>query len=157
MKKAAGFFMLLTALSCVSAHAEEPDYYAQTQDRRQRGLDENMGGEGMGMERADMGMERGGMSGGRGMDMGRGMMDMKMKSGGMNGPSSMAAMMDGSVVVLSGNKLVKYDSDLNIVKEVEVGGAPKRKGRAEMGPPPEEPVGYPDPYGGELPEPPSGQ
>ena len=28
---------------------------------------------------------------------------------------------DGGVIILSGNKLLKYDKDLNLVKEVEIG------------------------------------
>jgi hypothetical protein len=33
---------------------------------------------------------------------------------------SMIAAGDGGVIVLAGNKLIKYDKDLNIVKEVEI-------------------------------------
>jgi len=32
----------------------------------------------------------------------------------------MVAANDGGVIVLAGNKLLKYDKDLNLVKEVEV-------------------------------------
>ena len=40
---------------------------------------------------------------------------------GMGGKtSSMVATDEGGVIVLAGNKLIKYDADLNIVKEVEV-------------------------------------
>ncbi|MFC1508097.1 hypothetical protein ACFL60_00230 [Candidatus Omnitrophota bacterium] len=35
-------------------------------------------------------------------------------------PKNIAATADGSVIVLAGNKLLKYDADLNLVKEVEV-------------------------------------
>lgn len=61
----------------------------------------------------------------RGGMMGRGMMGRQ----GMMGMSPMASMMystslaatnDGGVVVLMGNKLTRYDNDLNAVKEVEV-------------------------------------
>jgi len=46
---------------------------------------------------------------------GKGRMDcMKMEK------AKMVAMNDGSVIILSGNKLLKYDTDLNLVKEVEV-------------------------------------
>jgi hypothetical protein len=40
--------------------------------------------------------------------------------GGMMGGSSLIATSDGGVVVLMGNKLIKYDKDLNLVKEVEI-------------------------------------
>ena len=47
----------------------------------------------------------------------------RREQGMMGGaPASMVALMDGSVVVLSGNKLTKYDPDLNIIKEVETKG-----------------------------------
>ena len=57
---------------------------------------------------------------------------------------SLATLIDGSIVVLSGNKLTKYDGDLNVVKEVELGGQPApaamdRMGRMEK-PPLEEPA-----------------
>ena len=45
--------------------------------------------------------------------------DMGMKGGPH---ASMVALMDGSIVVLSGNKLTKYDSDLNVLKEAEIKG-----------------------------------
>jgi hypothetical protein len=80
----------------------------------------------------------GGMMHGRMMDanqmpmhrgMGRGgMMDVNdmMMRGGMMGmhpmmySSSLVATTDGGVVVMMGNKLIKYDKDLNLVKEVEI-------------------------------------
>lgn len=61
--------------------------------------------------------------------MGKGMMDDK---GGMMGMKGMHGMMmkameksvvatsDGGIVVVMGNKLTKYDKDLNVVKEVEL-------------------------------------
>jgi len=33
---------------------------------------------------------------------------------------SIIATSDGGVIVLAGNKLIKYDKDLNVVKEVEI-------------------------------------
>jgi hypothetical protein len=48
---------------------------------------------------------------------------MSMHGGGrMGGPpqSQMVATNDGGVIVLMGPKLMKYDADLNLVKEVEV-------------------------------------
>jgi hypothetical protein len=46
---------------------------------------------------------------------GKGRMDcMKM------GKAQMVAADDGGVIILSGNKLLKYDAELNLVKEVEV-------------------------------------
>jgi hypothetical protein len=49
---------------------------------------------------------------------GKKMMGMGMM--GMLAPRSMVASENGSVIVLVGNKLQKYDKDLNLVKEVEV-------------------------------------
>ncbi|MEJ2647933.1 MAG: hypothetical protein P8016_05945 [Sedimentisphaerales bacterium] len=67
------------------------------------------------------GMMGGGMMGGRGgyggMMTGRGMMmsstDMMMAN------STMVAIPDG-VIVMMGNQLLKYDNDLNLVKQVEI-------------------------------------
>ena len=63
------------------------------------------------------GMEKGMMMD-KGM-MGGGMMKM-MGMQGMMGKSSMVASSDGGVIVLVGNKLYKYDQDLNLVKEAEI-------------------------------------
>jgi hypothetical protein len=38
----------------------------------------------------------------------------------MMGKTQMVATDEGGVIVLAGNKLMKYDADLNLVKEVEV-------------------------------------
>lgn len=38
----------------------------------------------------------------------------------MMGKAQMVATDEGGVIVLAGNKLMKYDADLNLVKEVEV-------------------------------------
>ena len=58
---------------------------------------------------------------------------MMEKSGGMMGKKMMGGMMmhemmekkviatsDGGIIVVTGNKLLKYDKDLNLVKEVEI-------------------------------------
>ena len=70
------------------------------------------------------GMMGGGMMGQQGM-MGKGMMGQQGMTGmhtmsGMMGGSSMVATQDGGIIVLIGNKLLKYDKDLNLVKEVEI-------------------------------------
>ena len=88
-----------------------------------------MMGRGMMDEKGDM------MMGGHGM-MGRGMMDekdgMMMGGRGMMGMMGMCPMMksmmertvvatgDGGIIVVTGNKLTKYDKDLNVVKEIEL-------------------------------------
>ncbi len=58
--------------------------------------------------------------------MGKGMMGDK-KMGMMMGPmmmkmmeKSVVATSDGGIVVLAGNKITKYDKDLNVVKEAEI-------------------------------------
>jgi len=80
----------------------------------------------------DEGMMGSGMMHGRMMDsndvkMQKQKMDGSMMRGngmhpmsGMMYGSSLVAMSDGGVVVLMGNKLCKYDKDLNLVKEVEI-------------------------------------
>ena len=83
--------------------------------------------EGMKGEMMDQGM-KGNMMG-EGM-MGKEMMDGKMGGKMMKGSMhemmesmmkrSVTATSDGGVVVLFGNKLTKYDKDLNVVKEVEL-------------------------------------
>ena len=69
------------------------------------------------------GMRRGAM-GEQGMMMGKEkMMAMCPMHGMMMGSmmaKSVAATGDGGIVVMAGNKLIKYDKDLNLVKEVEV-------------------------------------
>ena len=59
------------------------------------------------------GMKEKGMMRGKEM-MGKGMMMHSMMQ------TSMVASNDGGVIVLTGNKLTKYDKDLNVVKEVEL-------------------------------------
>lgn len=67
----------------------------------------------------------------KGSTMGKGMMSekgMMMKSGKMMGMCPMHKMMkkemvpteDGGVIVMVGNKLLKYDKDLNLKKESEI-------------------------------------
>jgi len=68
-----------------------------------------------------------GMMGGHEM-MGKGMMDKKGMMGKMmkmcqmhqTSQASIVSSSDGGVIVLSGNKLYKYDKNLNLVKEVEL-------------------------------------
>lgn len=55
---------------------------------------------------------------GKGM-MGEGMMGMHRMHGMMRSPS-MVASNDGGVIVLTGNKLYKYDKNFTLVKEVEI-------------------------------------
>ena len=58
--------------------------------------------------------------------MGKGMMDEKGSMMGTHGmmtkmmEKSVVATSDGGIVVVMGNKLTKYDKDLNVVKEVEL-------------------------------------
>ncbi|PIW58181.1 MAG: hypothetical protein COW13_05455 [Candidatus Omnitrophica bacterium CG12_big_fil_rev_8_21_14_0_65_50_5] len=59
---------------------------------------------------------KGGMKDGGMMGKDKGMMEMH----GMMGKASMVATGDGGVIVLKGNKLYKYDTDLNLVKEAEL-------------------------------------
>ena len=72
------------------------------------------------MDSNDMMMQRrmmgGPMMGGYGGYGGYGMHPMS----GMMGGSSLAATEDGGAIVLIGNKLMKYDKDLNLAKEVEI-------------------------------------
>lgn len=67
-----------------------------------------------------------GMKGGM---TGKGMMDGEMMGGKMMGMCSMMKSMmersvvatsDGGVIVVTGNKLTRYDKDLNVVKEIEL-------------------------------------
>ena len=65
---------------------------------------------------------------GQGMEEGMRGKQMMMKQGmkkrhrmqEMMGKSSMVASNDGGVIILKGNKLLKYDKNLNLVKEVEL-------------------------------------
>ncbi|MDE2009029.1 MAG: hypothetical protein KGJ09_03000 [Candidatus Omnitrophica bacterium] len=68
-------------------------------------------------------MDQGGMMG-QGM-MGPGMMHKGMMMHGMMMRmmnASMVATSDGGVVVFTGDRLIKYDKDLNVVKEVKIKG-----------------------------------
>ncbi len=70
-----------------------------------------------------MNMDKGGMMGG-GM-MGKGMMGkemmgmMKMHKMMGNMQNEVVATSDGGIVIVGGNKITKYDKDLNVVKEAE--------------------------------------
>ncbi len=66
------------------------------------------------------GMMRGRMMDSNDMMMQRGMAYGMHPMSGMMGGSSLAATEDGGALVLMGNKLCKYDKDLNLVKEVEI-------------------------------------
>lgn len=77
-----------------------------------------------GSSEKDKGMtEKGAMAAGM---IGRGMKDKmagrhtKMYMPGMMMNKSMVATSDGGVIVMAGNKLLKYDKDLNLQKEVEL-------------------------------------
>jgi hypothetical protein len=77
-----------------------------------------------------------GMMDGKGGMMGRGMM---MKCMGMMQQmhSNMVATPDGGVIVSSGSKLIKYDNQLNVVKQVdlpkpEMGMMDKGMGKMDM-------------------------
>ena len=59
------------------------------------------------------------LRGGGGM-MDRGMMGQR-PTPGMTYNNAIAATTDGGVVVLTGNTLIKYDNDLNVVKQTEIG------------------------------------
>jgi hypothetical protein len=45
---------------------------------------------------------------------------MDKMCGSMMGKAQMVATGEGGVIVLAGSKLMKYDADLNLIKEVEV-------------------------------------
>lgn len=67
----------------------------------------------------------GGMMQGRGMRGGgmmqnRGMQGPGMMMGPMMNAGSLAATQDGGIVVQMGNQLLKYDKDLNLVKQTEI-------------------------------------
>ncbi|OGX10736.1 MAG: hypothetical protein A2351_07020 [Omnitrophica bacterium RIFOXYB12_FULL_50_7] len=51
---------------------------------------------------------------------GMSMHGMEKKCASMMGKAQMVATDEGGVIVLAGNKLLKYDADLNLVKEVEI-------------------------------------
>ena len=72
---------------------------------------EMMGEKGMGMMRGNM-MDKDGMMGGKMMGM-MGMMHSMMQK-------QVVATSDGGIIVATGNKITKYDKDLNVVKEVEL-------------------------------------
>ncbi len=140
MKKSAFLFLFCLAIT-IPALAEDDDMM-QPRERRGGQMRMDDGGGMGGMMRSGEGMG-GGMMGGKGMDM--------MK-GGMRGPSSMVAVGDGSIVVLSGNKLTKYDGDLNLMKTVEIESGPEGMKKPPMGEEPEMggPMGPPPSRGRDI-------
>ena len=52
----------------------------------------------------------------------------------MQVPKSMIGTPDGGVIVLAGNRLLKYDKDLNLLKEVEIEGSDMPRMGSYMGP-----------------------
>ncbi len=73
-------------------------------------MDKDKGMMGGGMMKGDM-MEKGGMMGGKMMGMCPMMQSMMQKQ--------VVATSDGGIIVVMGNKITKYDKDLNVIKEVE--------------------------------------
>ena len=71
-----------------------------------------MGDVDKGMGMMGGGMMKGGMMDGKMMDM-MGMMHSMMQK-------QVVATNDGGIIVVAGNKITKYDKDLNVVKEVEL-------------------------------------
>ena len=112
--------VLLVALGLVAGIAAGRLLFAEEQDPNDGMQDMGMmnqqqqgqGGPGMMMDQGQ----------GRGMK-GKGMMMEHM----MGGKSSMVATPDGGVIVLEGHRLVKYDSQLTLVKEVELPKGPDHK------------------------------
>lgn len=82
-----------------------------------------MGGQGIGRGGKKMMMARGGMMGRKGMRGGSG---GKMEKSIMHGviKSMMAESIietnDGNIVVMTGDRVIKYDKDLNLLKEVKI-------------------------------------
>lgn len=69
----------------------------------------------------DKSMDMGkGMEMGKGMGIGKGMMGCDCGKMCMMMQKQMIATSDGGVIVLAGNKLYKYDKNLNLVKEAEI-------------------------------------
>ena len=71
---------------------------------------------------------------GMGQGMGRKMM------GGMVQKDSLVATSDGGVILMQGPRLLKYDKDLNLIKEVEIpkGKRPSQQSQQNSQPPAEE-------------------
>ncbi len=101
MKKKILIFLVLAVVLGSWAYAEDD----------MQGMDENSQQQG----------QSGGMMGGHG----------KGKMMGMMQKDSMVATSDGGVVLKSGPRLIKYDKDLNLVKEVELPRPQKRAASAE--------------------------
>lgn len=139
MKKAIGVILVLALAITLSAFAADKEQ-AKTEEKgmMQRGMMQGGGMMGGGM----------GMMGGK---AGRSMCSMMMQSMAMG--KSMVATDDGGVVVMVGNKLYKYDKNLELKKEVEIkmdmatmenmmkrakGMCPNWQEREEQGPPEKE-------------------
>ena len=102
---------LIIAVTAVSLSAS-PVFAGKMKDGM---MEDEGGGKGTMMGKGMMGkgmMEDGMMDGG--------MMKMMHKMHGMTRSPTMVASSDGGAIVLSGNKLYKYDKNLNLVKEAEI-------------------------------------
>lgn len=99
MKKIWGVVLVLSALVAVPAFAEE----MKKDEMPGMAMDKSKG-----VQMPPPGLSAQGAGGGMGK-----MCSMMVKS-------QMVATDEGGVIVLAGNKLMKYDADLNLVKEVEV-------------------------------------
>lgn len=82
-----------------------------------------------------------GMMMGRGQGMGMGMGKGMGMMGGMMQKDTVVATSDGGVVIMQGPRLLKYDKDLTLVKEVELPRGkkpgPEQGGQEEPGMPPQ--------------------
>ncbi len=138
MKKTFALILVaaLVAIPSVKSLCFAEDNNMQGQGQGEPGMENGnfQQGPGPGQNGQDMPpMEEGGQQGGQrdgqyGGNFKKRMM-MGMGGGMMGGHESMVATSDGGVVVMAGPKLMKYDRDLNLVKEVEMkkgkGPAPK--------------------------------
>ncbi|OGX16053.1 MAG: hypothetical protein A2166_05430 [Omnitrophica WOR_2 bacterium RBG_13_41_10] len=97
MKKTIFITLMVLILVPALAFAEEKSMGMDTSMKMAKGMEM---GKGMGMGR-------------RGMGFNCGKMCMMMQK-------QMVVTSDGGVIVLAGNKLYKYDKNLNLVKEVEI-------------------------------------
>lgn len=78
---------------------------------------QEMGNEPPPQNQMEQSMQNPGMMGGPGGGQGRG---HKMMGMGMMQRDTLIATSDGGIVLQSGPRLIKYDKDLNLVKEVEI-------------------------------------
>lgn len=109
-------FSSILFLSAATAAIAQPE----GQGMGGSGMQQGMGGQGMGQGMGGQGMGKG-MMGGQGGEMGQGMM-CPMCSSMMKSVASPQVIStgDGGFVILTGNKLIKYDKDLNVVKEADI-------------------------------------